>query len=64
MMTKTPKVGRPKKVGARSNALYIRLNDDEKDMLWYLVSNGGATYSNVIRTALRYYYHAIRSIKD
>lgn len=66
-MTKTKpksKVGRPRKAGARGNALYIRLNDEEKEMLWYLVSNGGATFSNVMRIALRFYYHMVRAHED
>lgn len=58
------KVGRPKKEDSRSDSIKVRLNSDERDMLEYLTANGGESYSNVLRIALRNYYHLYRANED
>ena len=67
-MTKTTKpkskVGRPRKAGSRSSLVMARLTDEEHGMLRYLVANGGESYSNVMRIALRLYYHMVRAHED
>lgn len=66
-MTKTkPKsrVGRPRKAGARSRYIKIRLNDEEYGMVLHLLANGGGSYSNIFRAALRLYYHMTHANND